>query len=125
MPDSRRRLGDGGDDLLQDGESGVAGISVAEILWGGPRGDGLIFTVARLSASVETLGQTVANLASTVSGSDGLKVRLDLMEVRQADDRRKREDRDRLMLIALWALILPGILFIIGRSIVIAVQGHV
>jgi hypothetical protein len=51
-----------------------------EILWGGPRGDGLVHTVTRLSQSVETLSQTVTVLAQRVQGEDGIGAQLTMLK---------------------------------------------
>jgi hypothetical protein len=70
-----------------------------EILWGGPRGDGLVHTVTRLSQSVETLSQTVTILAQRVQGEDGIGAQLTMLksEVAKAAAERALSDTRRDM----------------------------
>lgn len=115
-----RRRGDM-DDVIGSVEAGVMNISTAEILWGGPRGDGLVHTVARLSQAVETLGKTVATLASQVTGSDGVQAQLTDVKA----------DLTRLNAIVKWVAVGggtiggSGLAWLVGRSIQIAIVGHV
>lgn len=108
-------------DLIDSVTENLAHSSTAEILWGGPRGDGLVHTVARLSQAVETLGKTVATLAAQVTGSDGVQAQL-------AD---VKADLARLNGIVKWVAVGggtiggSGLAWLVGRSIQIAIVGHV
>ncbi len=103
-------------------------ISMSEVLWGGPRGAGLVHTVARLAESVESLGNTVANLAGKVTGEDGLGTQMTVVQTDIQRINARLDSAVKWTLIFLGTIITPmagGMAWLVGRSIEIAVKGHV
>lgn len=131
----RRRASDAMDDEIRHVESALSGVSTAEVLWGGPRGDGLVHTVTRLSETVERLAETVGTLGGRVTGSEGVEAKLAAMattiDAIKTDVRDVKEDvaekyaavvgAGRWVLVAFWSLLVPGILWVIGHAIYAAV----
>jgi hypothetical protein len=89
-------------------------------LWGGPDGEGMVHTVAKLALSVTELTNAMRLKAEIVVDESGEQISL----------RRTSEDVaeiKKLLQRGLWALagVGGGTLLIVGRSLQIAVQGHV
>jgi hypothetical protein len=89
-------------------------------LWGGPEGEGMVHTVAKLAISVSELTNMMRSKAEVVVDEAGEQISLrktaeDVAEIK------------KLLQRGLWALagVGGGTLLIVGRSLQIAVQGHV
>ncbi len=122
LPDPRDRR-DVSDEDIRQIERSLVNVSAAEILWGGPRGDGLVHTVARLSQSVETLSTTVTVMQQRVGGEDGLGVQL--TQLKNDFDRKHAENTGRIRtMMAIGAPMIPGMIWLVYRSITIAMNGH-
>jgi hypothetical protein len=91
-----------------------------QTLWGGPEGEGMVHTVAKLAISVSELTNTMRSKAEVVIDEAGEQISLR----KTAED---VADIKKLLLRGLWALagVGGGTLLIVGRSLQIAVQGHV
>lgn len=82
-------------------------VETAEILWGGPRGPGLVYTVAEL-------GRTVVNLTTVVLGEDGLQGSMTSVKnsLDQLNDRNEKNGK----FIERWGMPIVVILMLIGFS---------
>lgn len=85
-------------------------VETAEILWGGPRGPGLVYTVAEL-------GRTVAQLTGVVLGEDGLQGSMSLVKATliQINDRNEKTSK----FIEKWGMPIVMILVLVGISSII------
>jgi hypothetical protein len=122
------------DEDVANVERGVMRFSEREILWGGDRGPGLVFTVATLAKSVESLGAIVTKLAERVQGEDGITSQLKELKKAFADaeERRATLEAQRIarntflgrIAIAVAAPNIGAVAWLLYRSIVIMQQGH-
>jgi hypothetical protein len=90
-------------------------------LWGGKHGAGLVYTVAELARSIASQGKTVDRLMGEVTGSEGVQAQLNAVRLLIEDERRIR---NRLM-IAFCTPVAAGLTWLVGRSILLAVGGHI
>jgi hypothetical protein len=104
----RRRAGDG--DIA----------AIKEVLWGGPRGDGLVYTVTRLAQTVERQSAAMTKLTDQVTGADGLQADLKATKIRLDEERRFR----RTISTGFWGLVVPGMGWLVVRSVFLALGGH-
>jgi len=99
------------DEQIRQTEQLLGGVTIAEALYGGPRGPGLTTNIARLTDNVTSLSATVAELskavtkvADDVNGGEGIRSSLKELK-RQVDEiTRKFERGERLFWRGMWAL---------------------
>jgi len=91
-----------------------------QTLWGGPDGEGMVHTVAKLAISVSELTNTMRSKAEIAVDETG-----ELISLRKTSE--DVAEIKKLLQRGLWALagVGGGTLLIVGRSLQIAVQGHV
>jgi hypothetical protein len=90
-----------------------------QTLWGGPEGEGMVHTVAKLAISVSELTNMMRSKAEIVIDETGEQISLrktaeDVAEIK------------KLLQRGLWALagVGGGTLLILGRSLQVGLQGH-
>lgn len=109
--------------MHEDAERRQERLDTADILWGGPRGPGLVYTVAELS-------KAVSNLVTTVLGDAGMQG--DVRELKGAvsriDARVERSARfiERWGMPVIIALALIGFtsVILLGRIVSLAITGR-
>jgi hypothetical protein len=94
--------------------------AITEVLWGGRQGPGLVYTVAELGRSIATQSKTVERLMSEVTGSEGVQAQLNALRTLIEDERKLR---NRLIPV-FCGPVAAGLAWLVGRSIFLAVGGH-
>jgi hypothetical protein len=103
------------------------------VIWGGPKGEGLVPSIRRMADSITELAATVAILANRVTGENGLAVEIrdlrgelgrsaaTLAEVKVTSD--KTADRRWQIVSTTLTIVVPILLTLLGRAIWIAFYG--
>jgi hypothetical protein len=88
------------DNDIRAAEQAVALRSMQEVLWGGQKGEGLLYVVGQMRDSVSELVKTVKAVITDVNGSDGVRseirsLRSDLSALKTTEDRiENRKEKD-------------------------------
>ncbi len=105
-----------------------------DTLWGSPRGEGIVPSLTRLTTEMTKFADVVTTLTTRMLGEDGIAADIKAMKLemlmlqndleKKHKENEKRQDRQRAWLIGFGATFGPGLAWLIYRSVIIAIQGH-